>query len=106
MVSMERIREVAAAIGREFRPLKVILFGSFARGTAGPDSDVDLLVVMRHEGKGHVAATRVRARIRPGFPVDLLVRDPVEIERRLALGDGFIREILEQGIVLYETPHG
>ena len=40
MVSIKDIRAVGRRIGREFRPQRVILFGSHARGTAGPDSDV------------------------------------------------------------------
>ena len=37
-------------IVKKFRPERVILFGSQARGDAGPDSDVDLLVVMDFQG--------------------------------------------------------
>ncbi len=40
MVSMKDIRAVGRRIAREFRPQQVILFGSHARGAAGPDSDV------------------------------------------------------------------
>jgi len=44
------IERMVRRIVRQFRPERVILFGSHARGEAGPDSDVDLLVVMRVEG--------------------------------------------------------
>jgi hypothetical protein len=36
------------------------------------------------------------------FPMDILVRTPEEIQHRLEIGDYFIREVLEQGRVLYE----
>ena len=45
-VSQKLIREMVNRIVRRFDPEKVILFGSYATGKAGPDSDVDLLVVM------------------------------------------------------------
>ena len=41
----------------------------------------------------------------PGFPVDLLVRTPEKVRQRLEMGDCFMREIVEEGKVLYEAPH-
>ena len=46
MVSREAIQKYADAIAREFRPEKIILFGSHAYGEPTEDSDVDLMVVM------------------------------------------------------------
>jgi predicted nucleotidyltransferase len=46
MVSMKDIRKFAAVIAREFRPQRIILFGSYAYGRPTEDSDVDLLVVI------------------------------------------------------------
>jgi predicted nucleotidyltransferase len=46
----ERIEEMVRRIVSQFQPDKIILFGSHARGEAGPDSDVDLLVVMQPQG--------------------------------------------------------
>ena len=48
------------------------------------DSDVDLLVVMRHKGAAAEQAARIRCRIRPGFPLDIVVRSPAAIRKRLA----------------------
>ena len=47
----ERIEETAQRIVSQFQPEKITLFGSHARGEAGLDSDVDLLVVMPVEGR-------------------------------------------------------
>ena len=72
MVAMRQIEEVGQRIGREFRPDRVILFGSHAGGTAGSGSDVDLLVIMPFEGKSVAKSVEVRLKINPPFPVDLL----------------------------------
>jgi len=98
------IRDFANRIAAEFHPNRIILFGSHARGQASGDSDVDLLVVIPHEGKPWRMATAIRGRVRPTFPVDLLVRTPESIRERLEMGDNFIREIVEEGEVLYEAP--
>jgi uncharacterized protein len=59
MISRDRIQDFITAIAREFHPERIILFGSHARGDAGPDSDVDLLVLMRGNGR----PTKVAAEI-------------------------------------------
>jgi predicted nucleotidyltransferase len=105
MVALDRIGEVSLRIAREFHPDRIVLFGSHARGTAGEDSDVDLLVIMPFEGKAVTKSVEIRLKVRPGFPVDLLVRTPEKVQERLAMGDGFMREILETGKVLYEAGH-
>jgi predicted nucleotidyltransferase len=101
MVSMKDIRAAAERIGRDFRPHKVILFGSYAYGTATADSDVDLLVIMPFRGQSVYKATEIALKADPHFPMDLLVRTPRDVRKRLAWNDFFIREIMEKGKVLY-----
>ena len=103
MVSMDTIEEVGLRIGRQFNPERVILFGSHAEGRAGVDSDVDLLVIMPTKRDPVDESVAIRLAIRPSFPVELLVRTPESIERRLAIGDSFIRGILQHGKLLYEA---
>jgi predicted nucleotidyltransferase len=90
-------------VARQFHPQRVILFGSHARGAAGVDSDVDLLVVMPYTGRGAQQAARIRQRVPAGFPLDLIVRDPESVEQRLALGDPFVKDVLAEGQVLHEA---
>ncbi|MFM8952317.1 MAG: nucleotidyltransferase domain-containing protein [Planctomycetaceae bacterium] len=103
MVSMDTIEEVGLRIGRQFNPERVILFGSHAESRAGVDSDVDLLVIMPTKRDPVDESVAIRLAIRPPFPVDLLVRTPESIERRLAIGDPFIGGILQHGKLLYEA---
>jgi predicted nucleotidyltransferase len=105
MVSMRQIRSVAQRIGREFRPERVILFGSHAYGRPTPDSDVDLLVIMPVRGNPLDKAAEIRRQVRPPFPTDLAVRTPAEVRRRLRWNDFFLKEIIEKGKVLYESAY-
>ncbi|MCK4305744.1 MAG: nucleotidyltransferase domain-containing protein [Candidatus Eisenbacteria sp.] len=100
---MKQIREFGRLIGQEFRPERVVLFGSYARGTATDDSDVDLLIILPYEGRAADQSVAIRMRLRPGFPVDLIMRTPQKVHERLEMGDPFLQEILAEGKVLYEA---
>ena len=106
MISRRVIRKFANEVARRFKPARIILFGSYAYGTPTGDSDVDLLVVMRCKGRPLDAALNVRRAVDAGFPLDLIVRTPAEVRKRLALGDFFLREVVDKGIILYDTAHG
>ena len=104
MVSPKEIQATCDDIVREFAPLQIILFGSYAYGTPTEDSDVDLLVVMAIPASERREKTvEIRQRIPRRFPMDLLVRSPAEIAYRVSHNDWFLREILEKGEVLYDT---
>ena len=100
---MNKIEEFGQQIGHEFGAEKVVLFGSYAEGAATEDSDVDLLVICPFEGKSVHKSVEIRMKLRPKFPIDLLVRTPEKLRQRIEMGDDFIKEILEEGKVLYEA---
>jgi predicted nucleotidyltransferase len=90
-------------IARALRPHKIILFGSYAYGNPTPDSDVDLLVVMKTRASSAERSWAVSRLLIPRpFPVDILVKTPQEMTRALHGGNFFINEIVSQGWVLYE----
>ena len=104
MVSASDIQSTCDDIVREFSPMQVILFGSYAYGTPTEDSDVDMFVVM--EGlKSDVQrqAWEMQKQLPQRFPLDLHARCPADIAYRVAHNDWFLREIFEKGEVLYET---
>ena len=103
MVKRQDIRAYVNKLVGRFHPQKVILFGSYAYGKPTEDSDVDLLVVMPYRGHSAMMSAQIRQAIRAGFPMDLVVRSPSELQRRVEIGDGFIAEILDRGRLLYET---
>jgi len=106
MIDEKIIHELSERIAREFEPERIILFGSYACGNPTEDSDVDLLVIMPFEGKGAEKAVEIRLKVRPRFPVDFIVRTPEMVRERLDMGDFFMREIMDEGKVLYEADHG
>lgn len=103
MVEVEKILSLSDHIAREFHPDCIILFGSHAYGKPSEDSDVDLLVVLRFDGKPVRKALEILRRVSPKIPVDLLVRTPEQVEERIAQNDWFMREIFEKGRKLYES---
>ena len=92
-------------IVRKFDPLRVVLFGSHARGDAGFHSDVDLLVILPRVPDKRQAAIAIR-RALAHWPVgkDIVVTTPDEIARRGHLVGTVLRPALQEGEVLYERP--
>ena len=102
-ISETAITEIVRRIVELFDPLRVIVFGSFARGKAGPDSDLDLLVVMPVGGSRRKKAIEIdRALIGFGVPIDVLVVTPAELERDADRIGSALRPALHEGRVLYE----
>ena len=103
MTSIRNIRCFSKRIAEEYRPRQIILFGSYAYGNPGQDSDVDLLVILPGKASDSRKAVEIRLKLHPDFPLDLLVRSPIAVRKRIAMGDCFKKEILEKGKVLYEA---
>lgn len=104
IVTEEKIQEITQKIVKEFKPEKIILFGSYAWGNPSEDSDVDFFVVKKTR-KRRVERGREVQRILWGskIPVDVLVYTPKEIEKRLAFEDFFIEDIMQKGKILYSV---
>ncbi len=105
MITMNQIKNFSRRVAKEFKPHRIILFGSYANGKPTPDSDVDLLVVMPFEGRATEKSVEIRMKLMPHFPLDILVRTPENIEHRISMGDFFMQDILRQGRILYEANH-
>jgi predicted nucleotidyltransferase len=102
-VTLKDIQKIVQQIVEHCHPQKVILFGSYARGTPTEDSDVDLLVVMETEEPPLHAAARIAAAIDHPCALDILVRRPSDLEASLARKGVFATEVLTTGVVLYEA---
>ena len=102
MITQKKIKEVAEQIGKEYKPEKIILFGSYAWGKPTQDSDVDLFIVKDIENTRE-AAREIDGSIFPRpFPIDILVYNLRQLEKRKKMNDFFIKNILTKGKILYE----
>lgn len=108
---MQRITEEAFKIEirgiikslRRYQPLKVILFGSFARGDFHAGSDIDLLIVKETDLPFTERPAEVLRLCQYTLPLEPLVYTPGELERMCREENAFILSILREGVVLYES---
>lgn len=98
----EWVPDVVGRLVERFGPLRVVLFGSVARGDDGRESDIDLLVVLAElEGRHHDAAVAMLRALRDlPVPVDLVVTDTAELDGR-SRAPGVVRVALREGVVVH-----
>lgn len=97
------LKEITAKITNHLDAEKIILFGSYAYGKPKKNSDLDLFIIM--ESNERTANRRIKVSQLfwdREMPMDFIVKTPSEIKQRLAIGDPFIKKILEKGKLLYE----
>ena len=108
MTVSDQVRELTDAmvskLVAEYRPQRVILFGSYAYGDPLPESDIDLLIIKETADRPIDRWAKVRQIMsdpQRTQALDTLVLTPQELSHRLKIGDQFVAEILEKGQVLY-----
>ena len=98
----KQIRRMADRIAKKFHPDRIILFGSYARGDAGPDSDVDLLVVMPVRRSRRSMAVDIGAALHDiRMPKDIIVTTPDDFKWRKEVIGTIERPAAREGKVLY-----
>ncbi len=96
------IQKMVRRIVRRFHPERVILFGSHARGEAGPDSDVDLLVVMPFKGLKHHKQVEIRVALHDiRIPKDIIITTPEDFAWRKDVVGTIEYPAVREGKVLY-----
>lgn len=103
MMSDETIQEIVGVIASALSPRRVILFGSYARGEAGPDSDLDLFVELDPPlpARGRGALVKQLFDPYPG-PMDIVVYSPEEVAYWRRAPASLVASVLREGRVLYE----
>src|SRR5882672_10652296 len=103
MVEQPSIQEITKRIVEAFRPARIVLFGSRARGDARSDSDLDLMVEMASELRPMDRARAIYKLFGPRrWSMDVVVYTPQEIAQQRQYDNSLIRVIEEEGRVLYE----
>lgn len=98
----KEIQNIAGQIITKYKPQKVILFGSAARGQFGPDSDLDFLVIKNNVPQSNIHRRwELRNLIDENLPIDFIVLKPDELKSRLQKGDPFFETIIKEGKVLH-----
>ena len=98
----KEVESITAQIIEKYNPEKIILFGSIVRGEISPDSDVDILIIKRDTPLYGADRIRQLSRlIERNIPIDFLVYRPEEFEKRIEMGDPFLKAIVKEGKVLY-----
>jgi predicted nucleotidyltransferase len=99
------LKEIVEKLKRNYDPLKIILYGSHAYGNPTEDSDIDLLILKdttKRRVDRFVDVKRIIYNQNLKIPISPLVYTPSELEERLKIGDDFVEEIIQRGVVLYE----
>ena len=98
----KEIQNITQQIIQKYKPDKIILFGSAARGEGTPDSDADFLIIKKDTPLYGSDRIRELSRlVERKIPIDLLIYRPEEFEKRLQMGDPFLKSILKEGKTLY-----
>ena len=104
MANDSLIQKILDRLVEGYDPIKVILFGSRARGDGDEGSDIDLFIVKETSDRRFdriVEVGRLLSDRHRYVGLDVIVLTPAELEERLALGDPFYRQILSEGKVLH-----
>ena len=97
-------KELLDAVIAYFRPLRIILFGSAARGDADADSDIDLLVIVDDETPPEKLTLRAGFEARRGYrrPADVVPCRASVFERRRSIPGTLSRAADREGVTVYE----
>ena len=104
--AMAAIEAMAARLRDEYGAEAVILYGSRAKGSARPDSDVDLMIIKSDASGGMIERSRevdaILSEFRQAYWLDTHVATPGQIEGMLARGNHFLQDVILQGKTLYD----
>jgi len=99
----KEIKNIVEQLIKLYKPEKIILFGSLVKDEIREGTDIDMFIIKKdipHFGIDRIR--QVEKLVKYKLAADFIVYKPEEVKQRLKLGDPFIRNILEEGKILYE----
>ncbi len=96
------IQDIKQQIINKYKPERIILFGSAARGEFTTDSDIDILIVKKTNKRKFDRMCEIRRLLDYNLPLDLVVYTPEEVKLATQQGNDFVKTIYDEGVVLYE----
>ncbi len=101
-ITKKKLNQIVTLL-KPYKPQKIILFGSTAKGTSKKTSDIDLLIIKPTKEPFWERQKRIVKLLKTDFEVDAFVLTPREIEKALKETQPFIYDIINEGQVIYEA---
>ena len=102
-MTSELMDTIVNRIADNYQPDKIILFGSCARGNAGKNSDIDLLIVKKTDLDMHQRILEIQDIVPHNFPLDIIVYTPEEFEKNKNNKWSFLYRVMKEGKIIYES---
>lgn len=97
------VARIVEALRAALAPERILVFGSYARGESGPDSDLDLIVVAPSAKRWLDRQVEARLALDTDLAVDVIVLTPEELRERIDSGDPSFRVVLAEARTLYDA---
>lgn len=102
MINDQIIMEIKKRLIEKIKPKSIILFGSYALGTANDNSDLDLFIIKKSTQPKYKRGKEIRKILRDIMvPLDIVIYTPEEVKQYQKASTSFINTILREGITLY-----
>ncbi|NOX87221.1 MAG: nucleotidyltransferase domain-containing protein [Chlorobi bacterium] len=103
MITDKKITDIITKIIRSYDPDRIILFGSYADGTADEDSDLDLIIIKNTDKPKHKRAKEIRRFLLGSMiPMDLKIYTPSEFENEKSSDFSFLNSAIKNSVIVYE----
>ncbi len=103
MITKNKVDKIVLKIIKEYKPIKVIIFGSYPKGSFNRNSDIDLFIIKNTNLPFPKRIYELRKLLKnSGFPIDIIIKTSEEVEKNKDVIGSFTHEVFKTGKILYE----